>query len=191
VIAPKDAPMEHPAGERGRTDPGGQADTESVWSAAAPSADREAPAATPAPEASVARPVEAELPEAAAQPVSHGVSLHMAEGETSVDIRMAERGGEIRVTVHTPDHELANSLRVDLPDLVGKLRQSGFQAEAWRPTQSDGGRRAGSDGFSRQEDSAGARKDGRQQQPQQHAKDQSRWAGEWQSSLAPTEEFPT
>jgi len=200
-IAPKGAPPsgehpsgEHPTADHGRTEPGGPVDTESVWNPAPPPpADREAQPAVPAQEASAACPAEVEPPEAPAQPVSRDVSLHMAEGENSVDIRMAERAGEIRVTVHTPDRDLANSLRADLPDLVGKLRQSGFQAEAWRPaTQPDAGRRAGSAGFSRQEDSPGARKDGRQQQPQQRqSKDQSRWAGAWQSSLIPTQESPT
>jgi hypothetical protein len=150
----------------------------------------------PAPEqqAGAARPAEGEAPEPAAQPVSRDVSLHLADGESSVDIRMAERAGEIRVTVHTPDRELANSLRADLPDLVSKLRQSGFQAEAWRPavTQPDSGRRTGSDGSASQEHSPDARREGRQQQPQQQqSKDQSRWAGEWQSSLDPAQESHT
>jgi hypothetical protein len=118
--------------------------------------------------------------------------LHLADGESSVDIRMAERAGEIRVTVHTPDHDLADALRADLPDLVGKLRQSGFQAEAWRPaaaTQSDAGRRSGSEGAPSQEHSPGGRRDGRQPQPQrQPQKDQSQWAGEWNSSLDPAQE---
>lgn len=185
---------EHTAGDRGHAVPGGPADTESFWNTAPPlPSNRETESAAPAQEASTARPAEVEPPEPPAQPVSRDVSLHMAEGENSVDIRMAERAGEIRVTVHTPDRDLANSLRMDLPDLVGKLRQNGFQAEAWRPaTPPDAGRRAGSDGSPRQDDSPDARKDGRQQQSQQRQpKDQSRWAGAWQSSLDPTQEFPT
>ena len=38
-------------------------------------------------------------------PVSHDVSLRLADGQNNVDIRMSERAGEIRVTVHTPDRE--------------------------------------------------------------------------------------
>jgi len=107
---------------------------------------------------------------------------------------MAERAGEIRVLVQTPDHELANSLRNELPDLVGKLRQSGFEAETWRPAplaQTDGGRRSGADNSqgSSQQHSAGARKDGRQQQ--KHQQDQPRWVGEWQLSLDPAQETST
>ena len=184
---------EHPRGDRGENVPAGHADVESVWNTAAPApAGREAQSAVPAQQASVARPADVEPPQPAAQPVSRDVSLHLADGESSVDIRMAERAGEIRVTVHTADHDLANSLRADLPDLVGKLRQSGFQAEAWRPaaaTQSDTGRRSGSDASPSQEHSQGARRDGRQQQPQQQQpKNQSRWAGEWKSSLDPAQE---
>jgi hypothetical protein len=134
-----------------------------------------------------------EIPEPPAQPVSHDVSLHFADGQNSVDIRMAERAGEIRVTVHTPDRDLADSLRADLPDLVGRLRQSGFQAEAWRPSapaQPEGDRRDGSDVRSSEHQSPGARKDGRQtpSEQQQQRKNQTRWAGEWNSTLDPTQE---
>ncbi len=194
--APKGAApaMGHPTGDQGGGATAGQADMGSVGNAASPlPASREVQVPVSGQQAGAARPAEAEPPEPAAQPVSRDVSLHLADGESSVDIRMAERAGEIRVTVHTPDRDLANSLRADLPDLVGKLRQSGFQAEAWRPasTASDAGRRGGSDGSPYQEHSPGARKDGRQPQPQQRqSKDPSRWAGEWQSSLDPAQEPP-
>jgi len=156
-------------------------------------ADRNAqPANAAAPaEAGAARPAGMEMSEPPAQPVSHDVALHLADGQSSVDIRMAERSGEIRVTVHTADRDLANSLRNDLPDLVGKLRQNGFQADAWRPAaagQPDGGRRSGSDGSNSQQHSAGARKDGRQPPWQQQQKNQSRWTGEWNARLDPAQE---
>jgi hypothetical protein len=178
-------------GDRGES--AGQTDPEGVWNTAVPAiADGEAQPAAPGQEASPAGPVVGTPPEPAAQPASHDVSLHLADGDSSVDIRMAERAGEIRVTVHTPDRDLANSLRADLPDLVGNLRQSGFHAEAWRPAaaaQSDAGRRNGSDGSPSEEHSPDGRRDGRQQQPQQQQpKDQSRWAGEWKSSLEPAQE---
>jgi hypothetical protein len=186
---------ENPAGDRGESAPAGPANMESVGNAATPPpADREAQSAVPAQEAGAARPAEGEPPEPAAQPVSRDVSLHLADGQSSVDIRMAERAGEIRVTVHTADRDLANSMRAGLPDLVGKLRQSGFQAEAWRPaaTPPDTGRRDDAEGSPNREHSPGARKDGRQQQPQQQpSKDRSRWAGEWVSSLDPAQESHT
>lgn len=141
----------------------------------------------------MARPADVEPQEPAARPVSRDVSLHLADAEGSVDIRMAERGGEIRVTVHTQDRDLANSLRTDLPDLVGKLRQSGFQAETWHPgaIQAGGRGRSGAETPS-DEHSPGARRDGRQRQPQpQNSKDQSRWDGEWKSRLDPAQESHT
>jgi len=157
-----------------------------------PSAEREAPPSV-APPRETARPAEVEPPLPAAPAPPHDVSLHLAEGPTSVDIRMAERAGEIRVTVHTPDHDLADSLRNDLPDLVGKLRQSGFQAETWRPSapaREDASRRGGADTppGSSQQHPGGARRDGRQQQKQQ---DQPRWAGEWQLRTGPPQESST
>ena len=133
-----------------------------------------------------------EPPEPAVQPVSRDLSLHLGDGPHGVDIRMAERAGEIKVTVHTPDRDLADSLRADLPDLVGKLRQTGFQGEVWRPAagaQADAGRRNGSDAPPSQEHSPGGRREGRQRHPQQQqSKNQSRWAGEWESSQGPAQE---
>jgi len=194
VLAPRGvaSAMERSPGDHGDNPPAGHADVESVWSPVPPAAaDPESQPAGTCQVATAARPAEAEAPEPAAQPASRDVSLHLADGDSSVDIRMAERAGEIRVTVHTPDRDLADSLRADLPDLVGKLRQSGFQAEAWRPTAgtlSDTGRRSTSDASPSQEQSSGNRKDGRQRPPQQQQpKNQSRWAGEWKSSLEPAQ----
>jgi hypothetical protein len=183
---------EHPGvGGRGEIALAGQADIENVGSAsvAVPGA-RDAQCTDPAQQAGAARPTGEEPPEPAPQPVSRDVSLHLADGESSVDIRMAERAGEIRVTVHTPDRDLADSLRADLPDLVGKLRQSGFQAEAWRPAATAGldtGRR-GADGSPSQEQSPGGRKEGRQQPPPPR-QSKKQWAGAWQSSLDLAQEF--
>jgi len=83
-------------------------------------------------------------------------------------------------------------LRADLPDLMGKLRESGFQAEAWRPSaaaQTDTDRRGNLGERSSPQD--GSRRDGRQPQNQQQQKNASRWAGEWQTSLDPAQESLT
>jgi hypothetical protein len=183
---------EHPPGGRGDDMNAVQADTQTAWTNAATDPDGDAQTAVPAQESSQAGLVVPEAAEPQHQPVSRDVSLHLGDGEGGVDIRMAERGGEIRVMVHTPDHDLANSLRADLPDLVGKLRQNGFQAETWSPAgaaHSDAGRRGGSDAPPSQQHSQGNQKDGRQRSPQQQQpKDQSRWAGEWKSTLDPAQE---
>jgi hypothetical protein len=183
--------MERPA-DAGAEDAPGHTDQEASWNMAAPDgAARDAqPAAPPQPQ-SPARSADLELPEPAPPPVSRDLAWHLVDGDSSVDIRVAERAGEVSVTVHTPDGNLADSLRADLPDLVGKLRQSGVQAEVWRPSaaQSDAGRRSGADGSAPQEHSPGNRRDGRERPPlPQPPKNQSRWAGEWKSSLDPVQE---
>jgi hypothetical protein len=146
---------------------------------------------TPSQPASANHPVEAEPPVPLPQPAaSHGVSLRLGDGDSSVEIRMAERAGEIKVTVHTPDQDLANSLRNELPDLVGRLRQNGFQAETWRPqapNEAASGRRAASEGSQSQDQSQHGRKGGRQPQ-QERRQNQSHWEGEWQCSLDPAQE---
>jgi hypothetical protein len=154
--------------------------------------ERESSAPTPPSQSGTSPALHAEpQPESASAPVSHDVALRLDDGQNNVDIRMAERAGEIRVTVHTTDHDLASSLRADLPDLVGKLRQSGFQAEAWRPTAAapqTGADRRGGDDRSGQQDSSGSRREGRQPQNQQQQRNPKRWDGEWQSSLDPAQE---
>jgi hypothetical protein len=195
AIAAKGAALsgDRPSADRGETAAGAATDMQSAWNTAAPSAaDGDTQSAVPAQAASQARAIAAEPPEAPPQSASRDVSLHLDDGGSGVDIRMAERAGEIRVTVHTSDRELADTLRADLPDLVGKLRQSGFQAETWHPNaanQADAGRRGGSDGAP-QERSPDGRRDGRQRPPQQQQpKNQTRWDGEWKSSLDPAQEL--
>ena len=130
-------------------------------------------------------------------PSGHLIRLVEARTFSPVKRRVTEEslcGYFLEIAVPAPDRDLANSLRADLPDLVGKLRQTGFQAEAWRPaaaTPPDGGRRSGSDGSPSQEHSPGNRRDGRQQPQQQQPKDQPRWDGEWKSTLDPAQESHT
>ncbi|MGD0364055.1 MAG: hypothetical protein ABSC93_24515 [Bryobacteraceae bacterium] len=186
-------------GAPGDPPPSGQGENPSAWQVdmpwvgntpAASPAEGEPPPAPPAQEAEKVRAAE-EPPEPPVPAVSREVSLHLADDENRVDIRLAEHAGEVRVTVHTPDRDLADSLRADLPDLVGKLHQNGFQAEVWRPTggQSVQGRRGLPDGSTSQEHSPGGRKDGRQQPHAQRSKDRSRRTGEWQSSLDRAQEI--
>jgi hypothetical protein len=129
-----------------------------------------------------ARPAPPDPPQPPATP--RDVSLRLADGERSVDLHMMDRGGEIRVMVHTPDRDLASSLRSDLPDLVSKLRQNGFQAESWRPAASsetpDSGQRHGGGDFSSASQHGSA--DNRREHRQQPKPDQPRWAGEWNAS---------
>lgn len=53
--------------------------------------------------------------------------------DSAVDIRVAQRGGEIQVTVHTADPALQANLRQDLPSLVNSLDRAGFDAQTFVP----------------------------------------------------------
>jgi hypothetical protein len=55
-------------------------------------------------------------------------------GQESVELRVIEQEGELRVAVRTGDADLAHGLRQGLPELVDHLDQGGFRAEAWRPS---------------------------------------------------------
>jgi hypothetical protein len=54
-------------------------------------------------------------------------------GASTVDLQLAERGGQVHVAVRTPDSALEASLRQDLNTLVDSLDRSGFHTEAVTP----------------------------------------------------------
>ncbi|HWE53154.1 MAG TPA: hypothetical protein VG273_25405 [Bryobacteraceae bacterium] len=54
-------------------------------------------------------------------------------GGSSVQLRMVEHSGELRVAVHTASSQLNQDLRDDLSDLTKKLSDSGVHSEIWRP----------------------------------------------------------
>lgn len=121
-------------------------------------------------------------------PDSRGLAVRLDDGRRSVDLRLADRAGEIRVTAHTADRDLAASLRSELPDLVGRLRQSGFHAEAWRPPavaaspDTEGGRNTRGFAGSPEQQPGHGPGDHRQRQDQRK---QQRWAGEWHAIFGP------
>lgn len=163
------------------------AEAKAIPAAPLPSSQDPHTPASPRPSAPVA--IQRAEPEAPpAQAASHDVSLRLVDGQSRVDVRLSERAGEVRVLVHTPDRELAASLRSELPDLVGKLRQGGFQAETWQPAsaaRTDHGQPDGSGAFSgspQQHPGAGQRD---HRQPEQEP---ARWTEEWNSSLEPGQE---
>ncbi len=53
--------------------------------------------------------------------------------QEKVDLHLTERAGEMRMAVRAADPEMAHSLRQALPELVNRLQENGFRAEAWRP----------------------------------------------------------
>jgi len=102
--------------------------------AAASSATQE-PAAAPAAPAEAATIPEAKLTSASA-PLKD-ISIQVAQpGAQKVEVRVVQQSGELRVAVRTGDSDLAHGLQQNLSDLVGRLQESGFRAEGWRPAGS-------------------------------------------------------
>jgi len=52
-------------------------------------------------------------------------------GDQKVEIRVAERGGEVHVAVRTPDDRMAGALRDGLPSLAARLESAGLRTETW------------------------------------------------------------
>lgn len=76
-----------------------------------------------------------EKPATAPARTAHEISLRLPDAQgKSVEVRMVEQGGEVRVAVRTPDHELAQSLRENMGNLTRALESRGYQSETWQPT---------------------------------------------------------
>lgn len=79
-------------------------------------------------------PVQAESPVKSAVPL-RDLSMQLTQpGAEKVEVRLVQQAGEVHVAVRTGDTDLAHGLRQGLPELVGKLEDGGYRAEAWRPT---------------------------------------------------------
>jgi len=79
-------------------------------------------------------PVTTAIP-AANSPI-HDISIRIARpDQPAIDLRIAERAGEIHVDVRTPDAPLAASLRQELPTLTNSLERAGYRAETFVPHQ--------------------------------------------------------
>jgi hypothetical protein len=64
----------------------------------------------------------------------HAIDLKVGEpGNGQVDVRIAQRAGDVEVTVRTPDTDLAQSLRQHLPELSDRLGQAGIHGDVWQP----------------------------------------------------------
>ncbi len=112
----------------------------------------------------------------------------------TVQVRLSERAGELRVSVRTPDVGLSRGLRDGITDLVGRLEHNGYRAETWQPSDGNGspGGDQGHDspaqgGSSHGQDAGGSQSGAGQQRnarDQQHSDSQTPdWSGELQSSL--------
>jgi hypothetical protein len=87
---------------------------------------------SPAPAAQTA-PSEPAIPTHTTTPL-RDISLHVSQpGSERVEVRVVQQAGEVRVAVRTGDSELASGLRQGVHELAGKLEDSGYRAETWRP----------------------------------------------------------
>jgi hypothetical protein len=102
--------------------------------AAAPAPQPGATIETPKEVTPPTRIVEPAAPQAKpAEPLKQ-ISIQVGQQpQERVDLRVIERSGELHVAVRAANPEVAQGLRQGLPELVGRLEQSGFRSEAWRP----------------------------------------------------------
>jgi hypothetical protein len=124
----------------------------------------EAPAA-PTPTAHA----EAEFPASQIKLPVRDIAIRVVDDNArSADVRVSERGGEVKVAVRTADPAVATSLRSDLSDLVQRIERRDVAAEVWHP----GERTAAPEKSELRGDSEGGRSSSQQQGGQ--AFDQSR-----------------
>jgi len=113
-----------------------------------------------------------------------------ASDATKVDVRLTERAGKVQVQVRTQDHELTKSLQGNLGDLVGRLENKGFKAEAWIPSTARHVQSAASptaNPGSGNSDSSGSPAREQQQQQQRHSgngRQRSRWNAQLNDTLS-------
>jgi hypothetical protein len=122
------------------------------------------------------------------------ISLHVGSGkgdDRTVEVRITERGGEVRVAVRTPDETLAKAMREDLGSLTGKLTQSGFATESITPTHTASSNLSDQRGEPSNQNADGGRrqssgqqsKSGEQQQEQEDGSKRPSWMEELDHSL--------
>ncbi len=80
-------------------------------------------------------------PEVAKGSPVRDMKFELTGGDQRVEVRLSDRGGEVKMTVRTPDAHLATVLRENLPALSARLAESGYKSEAWHPAASSVGER--------------------------------------------------
>jgi hypothetical protein len=109
------------------------APAEPVLSSPPPGPQRAESPAPAQPLEQVAAAEQPQAPKPAAEPLKQ-LSIQLGQGQQErVDLRVVERGGEVQVAVRAANPDVAQGLRQGLTELVGRLEQNGYRAEAWRP----------------------------------------------------------
>lgn len=108
-----------------------------------------------------------------------------------VELRIVDRSGEVQVAVRSSNPDVAQGLRQGLSDLVGRLEQNGYRAEAWRPggtvTSIQGTGESRQKEMQFQRDGSQSQSGGSQQGRQQNSQNQTyrpRWVQELEGSLS-------
>jgi hypothetical protein len=74
-------------------------------------------------------------PKQQAQPL-RSISIEFTpDGAQDVRLRLAERAGDVHISLHSTDPVLAGRLSNGVHDLVGTLANAGYDAQAWTPGQ--------------------------------------------------------
>jgi len=112
---------------------------------------------------------------------------------TRVDLQLTERAGRMQIAVRTPDHALAKSMQTDLSELVGRLENRGFKAEAWIPASGRHAEAAAAVQQSSQDSSqnhpgrhSGGSGSGPQQQRHEQNESNQRQQARWKAQLEET-----
>lgn len=121
--------------------------------------------------------------EATAGSPAQNISVRLSsDGHPALEVRVMERGGEVRVAVHSPDPATSESVRAGLPELVDRLGQRGYETEIWRPPTAPSSARAqGESGSSF--DRSGQQDPRQQRHPQRQP--QPAWLEELDGNLNP------
>lgn len=88
-----------------------------------------------------------------------------------VNVHLVDRGGELRLSVKSPDPALAQTMQEHMPELTSRLEQQRYQTEVWMPKEtassSSSNNNSNSNGSSNPGDgNPGGRQNGQQQQQQ-------------------------
>lgn len=107
-----------------------------------------------------------------------------------VQLRLVEHAGELQVAVRSANPDLAQGLRQGIPDLVDRLQQNGFHAEAWRPGTTVSTVQGGGETRQRpmhfQQDQSQSQSGGQQgrQQNRQNQSQRPQWVQELEGNLS-------
>jgi len=109
---------------------------------------------------------ETTLEPAAPSPTSsHDFRVRVPDNQGgSMDVRFVESGGEVRVSVKTPDNNLAQTLRGQLNQLAQQLSTGGVQTELWQPGSDRSFQGSQQESDSRHGSGGGRREQGQQQE---------------------------